>query len=60
VRNRRNGQVEALVRGPAAALDRLRDACHRGPPASSVTGLVERPAEPHELAETPFEQRPTA
>lgn len=36
VRNRRDGAVEALVAGNAAAIDELIAACRRGPPAARV------------------------
>ena len=36
VRNRSNGSVEALVSGPADAVDSLIAACHQGPPAARV------------------------
>src|ERR1700754_553348 len=34
VRNRRDGSVEALVSGPASAVDDLIEACRQGPPAA--------------------------
>lgn len=36
VRNRRDGQVEALFAGPAAQVDDMIAACHRGPPSAQV------------------------
>lgn len=36
VRNRRNGDVEALFAGPAAAVDELCERLRRGPPAARV------------------------
>lgn len=36
VRNRSDGSVEALVSGPAEAVDRLISACYDGPPAAQV------------------------
>lgn len=36
VRNRRSGEVEALVQGPAQAVAALQDWAHRGPPAARV------------------------
>lgn len=36
VRNRRDGGVEAVVSGDAAAIDELIARCHAGPPASRV------------------------
>jgi acylphosphatase len=37
VRNRRDGSVELLAAGPAPTLDRLVEACRRGPAAALVT-----------------------
>ncbi|MGH6893536.1 MAG: acylphosphatase [Dongiaceae bacterium] len=37
VRNRRDGQVEALFAGPAARVDDMIAACHRGPPSAEVS-----------------------
>ena len=59
VRNRRDGSVEAVVEGPAGALDRLVTLAREGSPASRVEGVAvsdEAPTEP--LAG--FVQRPTA
>ena len=39
VRNRRDGDVEALVSGPAAMVDGMIDACRQGPPAARVTDV---------------------
>src|SRR4051812_34742219 len=39
VRNRREGNVEALVSGPARAVDDLIEACRQGPPAARVTNV---------------------
>jgi acylphosphatase len=39
VRNRRDGSVEALVSGPAAAVDALVEACRQGPPAARVEAI---------------------
>jgi acylphosphatase len=41
VRNRRDGTVEALVIGPAEAVEAMIDACRDGPPDAHVTGIVE-------------------
>ncbi len=56
VRNRRDGSVEAMIQGPAAALEALREWSRRGPPGAGVTGLD---AEPGEGAYETFEMRPT-
>lgn len=57
VRNRADGTVEALFAGPAAAVDRMAEACRRGPSAAQVTAVeVEAAADPGALR---FEQRAT-
>jgi len=56
VRNRRDGSVEAMIRGPAAALEALREWSQRGPPGADVTGLD---AEPAAGAFESFEMLPT-
>jgi acylphosphatase len=57
VRNRRDGSVEALVQGDAAAVDGLLEWARRGPPGARVsevkTSAVEEPAHHG------FEMRPT-
>jgi acylphosphatase len=45
VRNRRDGSVEALFRGPAALVQDMIDACWKGPPAARVEA-VEQVAAP--------------
>ena len=58
VRNRRDGTVEALLDGEAAAVEELVRACRRGPRLAEVAAIEEELAEP---AETPgFHRRPTA
>lgn len=57
VRNRADGTVEALFAGPADAVDRMLDACRRGPPAAIVRDVVADPDQDPGLAG--FEQRPT-
>jgi acylphosphatase len=42
VRNRRDGSVEAVFAGPAAAVAQVLDACRRGPPGAWVDALDER------------------
>jgi acylphosphatase len=39
-RNRRDGSVEAVFHGAAAAVDAAIAACRRGPPAAVVTGVA--------------------
>ena len=46
VRNRRDGSVEALVSGDAAAVAALLTACRAGPPMGWVESIVEDFAEP--------------
>lgn len=62
VRNRRDGTVEALVAGEAAAVQRLVDWAHRGPPLAVVQRVdVSAPAGPGlDESVTGFDQRPTA
>lgn len=57
VRNRADGTVEALVHGPAEAVDTLVRRCHDGPPAAQVRRVDTAPASEH--AGDGFEQRPT-
>ena len=39
VRNRRDGTVEAVVSGPADAVEAMIAACRRGPPAARVAAV---------------------
>ena len=57
VRNRRDGSVEAVVAGPAAAVDKIVRWAHRGPRGAQVAS-VEVFASEGEFSL--FEQRPTA
>jgi acylphosphatase len=50
VRNRRNGEVEAVFAGPPAAVNAVAHACHRGPPGARVDSVDEREATAEELA----------
>jgi len=59
VRNRRNGTVEALVQGDAAAVDALVAWCRRGPPAARVTDVTIEACEPDSRA-AGFTQTATA
>jgi len=46
VRNLHDGRVEAVFEGPAAAVDRVVQWCHYGPPRARVNGvsvMVEEP-----------------
>ena len=44
VRNRRDGSVEALLIGPAAAVDAMVAGCRDGPPMANVTAVDSEPA----------------
>lgn len=44
VRNRRDGTVEAVFSGEAAAVRRILEACRDGPPAAIVTDVEASPA----------------
>jgi acylphosphatase len=57
VRNRRDGSVEALISGPAAAVDAMIEICRQGPPAARVTDIVTAPE--NERAAAGFRQMPT-
>ena len=46
VRNRRDGRVEAVVCGPAEAVNRLVDWAHQGPAAARVDAVQVSPADP--------------
>jgi acylphosphatase len=50
VRNRRNGEVEAVFAGPPAAVNEVAHACRRGPPGARVDSVDEREATAEELA----------
>ena len=58
VRNRRDGSVEALLIGEAAAVDEMVAACHRGPRLAAVE-QVEREAASDD-GSAGFRQLPTA
>jgi acylphosphatase len=57
VRNRLDGSVEAVLAGPAAAVERLLADCREGPPAAEV-GRVLVTATDWPVGSS-FEQRPT-
>jgi len=58
VRNRRDGSVEALVQGDAAAVEALVDWARRGPPGARVDALRSEAAA-GEPVQAGFELRPT-
>jgi len=61
VRNRRDGRVEAVVRGSPAQLAAVLDWARRGPPGARVDELVDADAAAgDDRAYAGFEQRPTA
>ncbi len=64
VRNRRDGSVEAVVAGSAAAVEAITAWAGRGPAGAVVTRVEVLPADPALVAEAEglagFEQRPTA
>jgi len=55
VRNRTDGAVELVASGPAEAVERLAEACWRGPSGAAVRTVDRRDAEPEPFAG--FEQR---
>ena len=57
VRNRRDGSVEAVVQGPAEAVEAMRRWAAHGPPAAHVSSVEAAPAEGDFAG---FEMRPTA
>jgi acylphosphatase len=50
VRNRRDGSVEAVFAGSAAAVDAMIEACRQGPPSARVDTIDVHEAGPSELA----------
>ncbi len=46
VRNLVDGRVEGIFEGPAAAVDRLVQWCHQGPPSARVEGVAAVEEEP--------------
>lgn len=59
VRNRRDGTVEALVRGPAAAVEALEAWAHTGPPGATVSAVLVSEADPAAPLPAAFERHPT-
>ena len=51
VRNRRDGTVEVVFSGSAAAVAGMIDACRKGPAGAHVSNMVETDASPSLLAE---------
>jgi acylphosphatase len=45
VRNRHNGDVEAVLAGPADAVDAVCEICRKGPPRALVEALDREPAD---------------
>ena len=43
VRNRSDGSVEALFRGPESSVRDIIEACHKGPPLAKVTRVLQIP-----------------
>jgi len=61
VRNRRDGTVEAILQGEAAAVTAVKAWARRGPPAARVRELVEQPApDDCDMPYDRFERLPTA
>lgn len=59
VRNRADGSVEAVLAGPAPAVEALTLWARRGPPGARVTALQMQPL-PADTRFDGFEQRPSA
>ncbi|MFY9316643.1 MAG: acylphosphatase [Burkholderiales bacterium] len=59
VRNRRDGTVEAVLQGDAAAVDAVTAWARRGPPAARVERVDARPAEEPGRTYRGFDQLPT-
>lgn len=59
VRNRVDGSVEALVCGPAAAIDALVVWAHQGPPAAQVDAIEQSSADGEAPPAGEFSSRPT-
>jgi acylphosphatase len=57
VRNRSDGTVEALLAGPAEAVDRMVQSCRRGPPNAIVRDIAVEPAK--DPGKPGFEKLPT-
>ncbi|TAL83693.1 MAG: acylphosphatase [Beijerinckiaceae bacterium] len=57
VRNRRNGDVEAVFAGPGGAVKALCEICREGPPYAAVEALDIIPADRQELSEVDMQDR---
>jgi acylphosphatase len=57
VRNRRDGSVEAIFRGPEHAVRDMVQLCAKGPPAAHVTNVIDAPSATE--LEDGFRQLPT-
>lgn len=53
VRNRHDGWVEAVLKGPESVVEAALSLMERGPPGSRVEDIAVRPAEAEEIAMTP-------
>ncbi|GAB3453427.1 acylphosphatase [Insolitispirillum peregrinum] len=58
VRNRQDGTVEAVLKGPMAVVEQMVTACHDGPTDARVTAVIATPA-PHEDVPAGFHRRAT-
>ena len=58
VRNTRDGRVEALLIGFAADIDRVVEACRRGPAGAYITGFARGPSQ--DDGSKDFVEMPTA
>ncbi|MFN3461741.1 MAG: acylphosphatase [Oceanibaculum sp.] len=59
VRNRRDGSVEAVLVGPASAVEAMIEACRKGPPAARVDEVLVTDTAPTDVG-AGFVQLPTA
>lgn len=59
VRNRRDGTVEAVIAGPAEAVEELLEDCADGPPFATVERVEQHPAKAADAGTGGFEQRET-
>ena len=59
VRNRRDGTVEAVFRGPAEAIERMLEACREGPDPARVDAIERFEVAPTDVGDGGFEQRAT-